>query len=123
MSSGLVAASSADNCRARREACAAWLPPREPDRKKRSIPLCLKLRIMAQCSVWRYTQQATGRRAGGAASGGVKNLETNHRKVSGISAATILGDGNVALIIDVLAMQRIYRERVEKPRAVLEEAV
>lgn len=42
----------------------------------------------------------------------VKNLETNYRKVPGISAATILGDGNVALIIDVAAMQRTNREKV-----------
>jgi two-component system chemotaxis sensor kinase CheA len=41
----------------------------------------------------------------------VKNLETNYRKVPGISAATILGDGNVALIIDVAAIQRTNRER------------
>jgi two-component system chemotaxis sensor kinase CheA len=41
----------------------------------------------------------------------VKNLETNYRKVPGISAATILGDGNVALIIDVAAMQRTNREK------------
>lgn len=41
----------------------------------------------------------------------VKNLETNYRKVPGISAATILGDGNVALIIDVVAVQRINREK------------
>ena len=40
----------------------------------------------------------------------VKNLETNYRKVPGISAATILGDGNVALIIDVAAIQRTHRE-------------
>jgi two-component system, chemotaxis family, sensor kinase CheA len=39
----------------------------------------------------------------------VKNIETNYRKVPGISAATILGDGNVALIIDVAAMQRTGR--------------
>lgn len=36
----------------------------------------------------------------------VKNLEANYRKVPGISAATILGDGSVALIIDVFAMAR-----------------
>lgn len=41
----------------------------------------------------------------------VKNLETNYRKVPGISAATILGDGNVALIIDVAAMRRANREK------------
>ena len=31
----------------------------------------------------------------------VKNLETNYRKIPGISGATILGDGNVSLILDV----------------------
>jgi two-component system, chemotaxis family, sensor kinase CheA len=36
----------------------------------------------------------------------VKNLETNYRKVRGISAATILGDGSVALIVDVAALNR-----------------
>lgn len=41
----------------------------------------------------------------------VKNLETNYRKVPGISAATILGDGNVALIVDVAALQRASREK------------
>jgi two-component system chemotaxis sensor kinase CheA len=39
----------------------------------------------------------------------VKNLETNYRKVPGISGATILGDGSVALIVDVAAMQRLGR--------------
>ena len=42
----------------------------------------------------------------------VKNLETNYRKVPGISAATILGDGNVALIIDVAAVQRTNRAKM-----------
>jgi two-component system chemotaxis sensor kinase CheA len=36
----------------------------------------------------------------------LKNLETNYRKVPCISAATILGDGSVALIVDVGALQR-----------------
>ncbi|WP_442808065.1 chemotaxis protein CheA [Trinickia soli] len=39
----------------------------------------------------------------------VKNLETNYRKVRGISAATILGDGSVALIVDVAALNREAR--------------
>jgi two-component system chemotaxis sensor kinase CheA len=39
----------------------------------------------------------------------VKNLETNYRKVHGISAATILGDGRVALIVDVAALNRENR--------------
>ncbi|MFV0265411.1 MAG: chemotaxis protein CheA [Kluyvera sp.] len=34
----------------------------------------------------------------------VKNLEQNYRRVPGISAATILGDGSVALILDVAAL-------------------
>lgn len=37
----------------------------------------------------------------------VKNLETNYRRVPGVSAATILGDGSVALILDVPAVQRL----------------
>jgi two-component system chemotaxis sensor kinase CheA len=31
----------------------------------------------------------------------IKSLETNFRQVQGISGATILGDGTVALIMDV----------------------
>jgi len=41
----------------------------------------------------------------------VKNLESNYRKVPGISAATILGDGSVALIVDVQALQGLNREQ------------
>ncbi len=36
----------------------------------------------------------------------VKNLESNFRKVAGISGATILGDGGVSLILDVSALLR-----------------
>ncbi|MEN5161717.1 chemotaxis protein CheA [Achromobacter spanius] len=49
----------------------------------------------------------------------VKNLESNYRKVPGISAATILGDGSVALIVDVFALARANRERWSQPEAVL----
>ncbi|HGP0980242.1 TPA: chemotaxis protein CheA [Klebsiella aerogenes] len=42
----------------------------------------------------------------------VKNLESNYRKVPGISAATILGDGSVALIVDVSALQVLNREKL-----------
>lgn len=42
----------------------------------------------------------------------VKNLESNYRKVPGISAATILGDGSVALIVDVSALQMLNREKL-----------
>jgi len=34
----------------------------------------------------------------------IKSLETNYKKVTGISGATILGDGTVALIIDVAGL-------------------
>ncbi|MDK9725959.1 MAG: chemotaxis protein CheW [Sterolibacteriaceae bacterium MAG5] len=34
----------------------------------------------------------------------IKSLESNYRKVSGISGATIMGDGHVALILDVTAL-------------------
>lgn len=37
----------------------------------------------------------------------IKSLETNYRKVQGISAATIMGDGKVALILDVGALVRM----------------
>jgi two-component system chemotaxis sensor kinase CheA len=39
----------------------------------------------------------------------VKNLESNYRKIPGVSAATILGDGSVALIVDVFALLRVTR--------------
>jgi two-component system chemotaxis sensor kinase CheA len=34
----------------------------------------------------------------------IKSLETNYRKVPGVSGATIMGDGGVALILDVSAI-------------------
>ena len=40
----------------------------------------------------------------------VKNLESNYKKVSGISGATILGDGGVSLILDVPALMRATRQ-------------
>ena len=41
----------------------------------------------------------------------VKNLESNYRKVPGISAATILGDGSVALIVDAVSYTHLVRAR------------
>lgn len=49
----------------------------------------------------------------------VKNLESNYRKVPGISAATILGDGSVALIVDVFALARANREKWSQADAIL----
>ncbi len=40
----------------------------------------------------------------------VKNIESNYRKVAGISGATILGDGGVSLIVDVSALLRSSRK-------------
>ncbi|HSB24364.1 MAG TPA: chemotaxis protein CheA [Burkholderiaceae bacterium] len=39
----------------------------------------------------------------------VKNLESNYRKVANVSGATIMGDGRVALILDVGALVRLSR--------------
>lgn len=49
----------------------------------------------------------------------VKNLESNYRKVAGISGATILGDGAVSLIVDVAAL---LRPVVAVPRTGIENA-
>jgi two-component system chemotaxis sensor kinase CheA len=34
----------------------------------------------------------------------IKSIEKNYRQISGVSAATILGDGSVSLILDVPAL-------------------
>lgn len=39
----------------------------------------------------------------------VKSLETNYDRVAGLSGATILGDGSVALILDTTAIGRLVR--------------
>ena len=44
----------------------------------------------------------------------VKNLESNYRKVVGISGATILGDGGVSLILDVTALIRSSRQLADE---------
>ncbi len=41
----------------------------------------------------------------------IKSLETNFRKVDGISGATILGDGTVALILDITGLIGLSRTR------------
>jgi two-component system chemotaxis sensor kinase CheA len=41
----------------------------------------------------------------------IKSLETNYRKVDGTAGATILGDGQVALILDAVDMVRLWRSR------------
>jgi two-component system chemotaxis sensor kinase CheA len=42
----------------------------------------------------------------------IKSLETNFRSVEGISGATILGDGTVALIVDIASLIRLAHGRI-----------
>lgn len=42
----------------------------------------------------------------------IKSLETNYRRVDGVSGATILGDGSVALILDVPGLIRVAAESI-----------
>src|SRR5690606_9676387 len=39
----------------------------------------------------------------------VKNIENNYRRIAGVSGATILGDGRVALIVDIGGLVRSLR--------------
>jgi two-component system chemotaxis sensor kinase CheA len=41
----------------------------------------------------------------------VKSLEANYRRVDGISGATILADGSVALIVDIAGLIRLQGRR------------
>ncbi len=41
----------------------------------------------------------------------IKNLEANFRKVPGVAGATILGDGCVALILDICGIAALHMER------------
>jgi two-component system chemotaxis sensor kinase CheA len=45
----------------------------------------------------------------------IKSLESNYRQVDGIAAATILGDGRVALILDVDAVVAMRRREPREP--------
>ena len=54
----------------------------------------------------------------------IKNLEVNYRKVEGIAGATILGDGRVALILDVHGLVRLAdRQRLEVRQPPAEEDI
>ncbi len=44
----------------------------------------------------------------------IKSLEANYRRVAGISGATIMGDGHVALILDVSAIAGMVKTSVQK---------
>ena len=41
----------------------------------------------------------------------IKSLETNYKKIEGVSGATILGDGTVAMILDVSSLINLYRDQ------------
>jgi two-component system chemotaxis sensor kinase CheA len=41
----------------------------------------------------------------------IKSLETNYRKVMGVAGATILGDGTVALILDIAGLHAMFKDR------------
>lgn len=43
----------------------------------------------------------------------IKSLEANYRRVTGISGATIMGDGRVALILDVSAIAGMLRNQMQ----------
>jgi two-component system chemotaxis sensor kinase CheA len=45
----------------------------------------------------------------------IKSLETNYRHVDGVSAATLLGDGSVALILDIDALVIAGRRKSNRP--------
>lgn len=47
----------------------------------------------------------------------IKSMETNYQRIDGISGATILGDGSVALILDIPGMMRVAGERSSVERA------
>jgi two-component system, chemotaxis family, sensor kinase CheA len=46
----------------------------------------------------------------------IKSLETNFRKVNGVSGATILGDGTVALIVDVPTIMKLGQSTLSNQR-------
>lgn len=46
----------------------------------------------------------------------IKSLEANYRKVNGVAGATIMGDGRVALILDVTAIASTARREIKKSR-------
>ena len=44
----------------------------------------------------------------------IKSLEANYRRVAGVSGATIMGDGHVAMILDVLAIAGMAKSNMQK---------
>ncbi len=46
----------------------------------------------------------------------IKSLDTNYKKITGISGATILGNGSIALIVDVAGLQNRKKKQDNKVR-------
>jgi two-component system chemotaxis sensor kinase CheA len=49
----------------------------------------------------------------------IKSLEANYRAVPGIAAATVMGDGRVALILDVDSMVRKAQAEIGRTNSVM----
>lgn len=49
----------------------------------------------------------------------IKSLETNYKKVEGLSGATILGDGTVAMILDISNLIEIHKERESNKKSLI----
>lgn len=47
----------------------------------------------------------------------IKSLESNYKKIEGFSGATILGDGSVALILDMPGISRLNKKLIKHSRA------
>jgi len=45
----------------------------------------------------------------------IKSLEANFKQLEGVSGATILGDGQVALILDIPGLVQFYHQTLEQP--------
>lgn len=45
----------------------------------------------------------------------IKSLETNYKRIDGVSGATILGDGTVAMILDVPGLIALFQEGTGRP--------
>ncbi len=45
----------------------------------------------------------------------IKSLEENYDPIAGISAATILGNGNVSMILDITALRALGQQQYNLP--------
>jgi two-component system chemotaxis sensor kinase CheA len=46
----------------------------------------------------------------------VKSLESNFRSVKGLSGATIMGDGSVALVLDLFALEEMFYQQPSRSK-------